>query len=128
MYICKNRGQKVAPTVAVMPFCPTGTLDNLNYKNMNNTVIIFAIVIVIAIALLAYRHFHHHDMHENVDKLRTVIGQIFKEAGKEELPRRDFLQAMKSHFGVNEKVVLMLVGRAKQENIIKVVDGIVKLL
>lgn len=95
---------------------------------MNPTMLIVAIVFFVGIALLCYRYAHRKKLHDNVEELQEVICLIFKEANKTPISQNRLIKGIKEHFDVNEKMALRLIGKARQEKIIKVQNGEVELL
>jgi len=95
---------------------------------MNPAMLIVAIVFIIGIALLYYRYIHRKKLHDNVEELQEVICLIFKEANKTPISQNRLIKGIKEHFDVNEKMALRLIGKARQEKIIKVQNGEVELL
>lgn len=95
---------------------------------MNNTLLFCAIVLVIGICLVFYKYHHRESLHNNVDQLKKVIELTFKEADKSPISQNRLIKGLKTHLGVNEKMALKLIGKARQENIIKVTGTNVELI
>jgi hypothetical protein len=62
-------------------------------------------------------------LHNNVDQLNSVIKTIFKEADKTSISQNRLIKGLKQHMGVNEKMALKLIGKARMEGLIKS-DGV----
>lgn len=86
---------------------------------MNSSIIIVGAVFLIGIALVIYKHNHRMNLHEDVDQLRDVIAQIFKEKGEDAVTQNRLIKGLKQHLGVNEKMALKLIGKARREELIE---------
>lgn len=87
---------------------------------MSNTLVFCTIVLAIGICLVIYKYNHRQGLHNNVDQLKEVIALTFKEADKSPISQNRLIKGLKTHLGVNEKMALKLIGKARQENLIKV--------
>jgi len=85
--------------------------------------LIFGIILIIGIALVYYKYTHRMSLHNNVDQLNSVIKTIFKEADKTSISQNRLIKGLKQHMGVNEKMALKLIGKARMEGLIKS-DGV----
>ncbi len=90
---------------------------------MSNSMLIFGIILIIGIALVYYKYTHRMSLHNNVDQLNSVIKTIFKEADKTSISQNRLIKGLKQHMGVNEKMALKLIGKARMEGLIKS-DGV----
>lgn len=90
-----------------------------NLFAMNSSIIILGIVFLIGIALVIYKHNHRMNLHENVDQLKDVISQIFEEKGEQTITQNRLIKGLKHHLGVNEKMALKLIGKARREELIE---------
>ncbi|MBO4660857.1 MAG: hypothetical protein J5610_05315 [Prevotella sp.] len=86
---------------------------------MNTSIFIIGAVFLIGIALVIYKHKHRMSLHENVDQLRSIIKVIFKEKGEDAISQNRLIKGLKYHLGVNEKMALKLIGKARREGIIE---------
>ena len=86
---------------------------------MNNTTLIFGIILLIGLAMVFYKYTHRMGLHNNVEQLETVVRQIFKEADKPVISQNRLIKGLKQHMGVNEKMALKLIGRARMEGFLK---------
>ncbi len=90
---------------------------------MSNSMLIFGIILIVGIALVYYKYTHRMSLHNNVDQLNSVIKTIFKEADKTSISQNRLIKGLKQHMGVNEKMALKLIGKARMEGLIKS-DGV----
>lgn len=90
---------------------------------MSNSMLIFGIILIVGIALVYYKYTHRMSLHNNVDQLNSVIKTIFKEADKISISQNRLIKGLKQHMGVNEKMALKLIGKARMEGLIKS-DGV----
>lgn len=90
---------------------------------MSNSMLIFGIILIVGIALVYYKYTHRMSLHNNVDQLNSVIKTIFKEADKTPISQNRLIKGLKQHMGVNEKMALKLIGKARMEGLIKS-DGV----
>ena len=90
----------------------------MNYVSL----LIFGLICLLGLCLVFYKYNHRAHLHDNVDQLREVIQQIFKDANKTPISQNRLIKGLKQHLHVNEKMALRLIGKARMENIIKV-DG-----
>lgn len=86
---------------------------------MNSSIIIVGVIFLIGIALVIYKHTHRMNLHENVDQLKEVITHIFEEKGEATVTQNRLIKGLKQHLGVNEKMALKLIGKARRENLIE---------
>ncbi len=78
---------------------------------MNSTVvIIIVIVVVLACMLVSYRS--RHKYHYSPEQLKKAVDEIFAEAGKDEVERKPFLEALRHKFDCTRKEALYLYGAA----------------
>ncbi len=87
---------------------------------MNGTLIIVCIVFLIGIGLVFYKYSHRKSLHDNVEQLRKVIALTFEEAEKPVISQNRLIKGLKQHLGINEKMALKLIGKARHENLIEV--------
>ena len=85
--------------------------------------LIFGFILIVGIALVYYKYTHRMSLHNNVDQLNSVIKTIFKEADKASISQNRLIKGLKQHMGVNEKMALKLIGKARMEGLIKS-DGV----
>ena len=90
---------------------------------MNNASLIFGIILLVGIAMVFYKYTHRMGLHNNVEQLDKVIRQIFVEADKTPISQNRLIKGLKQHMGVNEKMALKLIGKARMEGLIKS-DGV----
>ncbi len=90
---------------------------------MSNATLVFAIILLIGTALVFYKYNHRMGLHNNVEQLDSVIKTIFKEADKSPISQNRLIKGLKQHMGVNEKMALKLIGKARMEGLIKS-DGV----
>jgi len=90
---------------------------------MNNPMLFFGIILVVGIILVGYKYAHRMGLHNNVEQLRSVIQTVFKEANKTPISQNRLIKGLKQHLGVNEKMALKLIGKARMEGIINS-DGV----
>lgn len=86
---------------------------------MNTSILIISAVFLIGIALVIYKHQHRMSLHENVDQLRSTIKLILKENGEDAISQNRLIKGLKYHLGVNEKMALKLIGKARREGLIE---------
>ncbi len=87
---------------------------------MTQTLIIFGIVFLVGILLVFYKYQHRQKLHDNVDQLKSVIRQIFEEAEKPAISQNRLIKGLKQHLGINEKMALKLIGKARHEDLIEI--------
>ncbi|MBQ7421866.1 MAG: DUF3149 domain-containing protein [Prevotella sp.] len=87
---------------------------------MYSTFIIIGIVFLIGIALVFYKYHHRKSLHDNVDQLKQVITMIFDEAEKPVISHNRLIKGLKHHLGINEKMALKLIGKARHEDLLEV--------
>ena len=87
---------------------------------MNNTLIIAIIILAIGALFVAYKYRHRMLLHEDIDQLKRVIKLIFQEAEKPVISQNRLIKGLKHHLGVNEKMALKLIGKARHEDLIEV--------
>lgn len=87
---------------------------------MNNALIFFGVILLLGLCLVFYKYSHRNSLHENVDQLRKVIDIAFKEAEKPVISQNRLIKELKHHLGVNEKMALRLIGKARHENLLEV--------
>lgn len=90
---------------------------------MSHVTLIFGIILLVGIALVFYKYNHRMGLHNNVEQLDSVIKTIFKEADKSPISQNRLIKGLKQHMGVNEKMALKLIGKARMEGLIKS-DGV----
>lgn len=90
---------------------------------MSHATLIFGIILLVGIALVFYKYNHRMGLHNNVEQLDSVIKTIFKEADKSPISQNRLIKGLKQHMGVNEKMALKLIGKARMEGLIKS-DGV----
>lgn len=86
---------------------------------MSKQLILFVIIAIIGVLLVAYKHYHRMKLHDNVEQLKKVIDLVFKEADKQFISKNRLIKGLKHHLGVNEKMALKLIAKARQENLIE---------
>lgn len=86
----------------------------------HNTIVLLFVVLVIGLTLVFYKYNHRARLHDNTDQLAVVIKRIFNEAGKSPISQNRLIKGLKQHLGVNEKMALKLIGKARRENLINV--------
>lgn len=87
---------------------------------MYSSVIITVIVFAIGFGLVFYKYLHRRELHENVEQLKQVIDMTFQEAEKPIISQNRLIKGLKHHLGINEKMALKLIGKARHENLIEV--------
>ena len=87
---------------------------------MNQSFLLLIVVCVIGLTLVFYKYNHRTRLHDNVEQLAVVIKRIFKDADKSPISQNRLIKGLKQHLGVNEKMALKLIGKARRENIINV--------
>ena len=87
---------------------------------MTKTLIIFGIVFLIGILLVIYKYQHRRGLHNNVDQLKTVINRIFEEAETPTISQNHLIKGLKQNLGINEKMALKLIGKARHENLLEI--------
>jgi hypothetical protein len=87
---------------------------------MYSSVIITVIVFAIGFGLVLYKYLHRRGLHENVEQLKQVIDMTFQEAEKPVISQNRLIKGLKHHLGINEKMALKLIGKARHENLIEV--------
>lgn len=85
---------------------------------MNTSIYIIGVVFLIGIALVVYKFSHRMNLHENVDQLKYVITKIFEETDTPTITQNRLIKGLKHHLGVNEKMALKLIGKARREDLI----------
>ena len=93
-----------------------------------NQFLLLIIVIVCGCALICYRYFSHRKNYDNSEKLALIVKKAFENAAKSPISQNRLIKEIKLQTGVNEKTALLLVGKAKKENLISIVDGQVELI
>lgn len=86
---------------------------------MHRTVLIFCVIALIGIMLVMYKHYHRMRLHNDVEQLKKVIALTFKEADKPIISKNRLIKGLKYHLGVNEKMALKLIAKARQEDLIE---------
>ena len=66
-----------------------------------------------------YKHYHRMRLHNDVEQLKKVIALTFKEADKPIISKNRLIKGLKYHLGVNEKMALKLIAKARQEDLIE---------
>ena len=92
---------------------------NIIYLTMHNTILLMGIIFLIGIGLVSYKYLHRKGLHDNVDQIKRVVKATVQEAGKEEISQNRLIKGLKQHLGVNEKMALKLIGKAKREGVIE---------
>lgn len=90
---------------------------------MSTPFLIIIVLLICGIGLFFYKHSHHTGIAADTEKLQATIRQIFQEAGKSPLSQNRLIKELKQKFHINEKVALVLISKARRENIIKVEEG-----
>ena len=88
-----------------------------------NQFLLLLIVIVCGTALICYRYFSHRKNYGNSEKLDLIIKKAFENAAKSPISQNRLIKEIKL-----QKTALLLVGKAKKENLISIVDGQVELI
>lgn len=83
-----------------------------------STVIIAGIIFLIGIGLVIYKYVHRMSLHNDVDQLKQVIEMVYKERESEVISQNRLIQGLKLHLGINEKMALKLIGKARHENLV----------
>lgn len=86
---------------------------------MHNTLIIICVIFLIGIALVFYKYHHRKSIHDNVEQLKRVISLTFEEAGKPVISQNRLIKGLKHHLGINEKMALKLIAKARHEDLIE---------
>jgi hypothetical protein len=86
---------------------------------MNSSVIIVGIIFLIGIGLVLYKYSHRKSLHDNVDQLKNVIGMIYAERETDLITQNKLIKGLKVHLGINEKMALKLIGKARHENLVE---------
>jgi len=86
---------------------------------MHRTLIVFSIVFLIGIVLVLYKYHHRKSLHDNVEQLKKVIAMTFTEAGKPVISKNRLIKGLKHHLGINEKMALKLIAKARHEDLIE---------
>ncbi|MBO6217002.1 MAG: hypothetical protein J6N73_05060 [Prevotella sp.] len=87
---------------------------------MTKAFVIFGIVFLIGILLVVYKYQHRKDLHDDVDQLKSVINQIFEEAETPTVSQNRLIKGLKQHLGINEKMALKLIGKARHEELLEI--------
>ncbi len=82
--------------------------------------IIICILFAIGVVLVAYKYAHRKKLHDNIDQLKHVISLTFEEAGKPAISQNRLIKGLKHHLGINEKMALKLIGKARHEDLLEV--------
>lgn len=86
---------------------------------MNSTAIII-IVIVVALACMLVSYRSRHKYHYSPEQLKKAVDEIFAEAGKDEIDRTPFLEALRHKFDCTRKEALYLYGAAHHKGYLNV--------
>lgn len=86
---------------------------------MTKALIIFGVVFLIGILLVVYKYQHRRGLHDNVDQLKDVINKIFQEAETPTISQNRLIKGLKLNLGINEKMALKLIGKARREELIE---------
>ena len=86
---------------------------------MHRTVLIFGVIALIGIMIVIYKHYHRITLPNDVEQLKKVIALTFKEADKPIISKNRLIKGLKYHLGVNEKMALKLIAKARQEDLIE---------
>lgn len=87
---------------------------------MTKAFIIFGVVFLIGVLLVVYKYQHRRGLHNNVDQLKKVIDQIFEEADAPTVSQNRLIKGLKQQLGINEKMALKLIGKARHENLLEI--------
>lgn len=87
---------------------------------MNNSFIFIGIILLLGICMVFYKYGHRRSLHENVDQIKKVIEMTFEEAEKPVISQNRLIKGFKQHLGVNEKMALKLIGKARHEELLEV--------
>lgn len=86
---------------------------------MTKAFIIFGAVFLIGILLVVYKYQHRRGLHNNVDQLKDVINKIFQESETATVSQNRLIKGLKTHLGINEKMALKLIGKARHEELLE---------
>lgn len=86
----------------------------------HQSLLIFGIIFLIGIVLVIYKYSHRKDLHDNVEQLKRVITRTFEEAETPVISQNKLIKGLKHYLGVNEKMALKLIGKARHEDLIDV--------